>query len=173
MALSQSLWRTFATDYPVNPERALAETNRRIMEDTHGGLYITLFYGVLNPQNGDFTYCSAGHHPALLLRAKNGALEQLESTGMPLGVLEETSWNRMKVNIKKGDALVLYTDGITDAQNTAEEFFSLERLQRALKRQVGKNAIELRNALLGEVHNWVGNAPQFDDITLMVVVREK
>jgi serine phosphatase RsbU (regulator of sigma subunit) len=173
MALSRSLWRTFATDYPANPERTLAETNRRIMEDTHGGLYITLLYGVLNPQNGDFTYCSAGHHPALLLRAKNGALEQLESTGMPLGVLEETSWNRMKVNIKKGDALVLYTDGITDAQNMAEEFFSLERLQRALKRQVGKNAIELRNALLGEVHSWVGNAPQFDDITLMVVVREK
>jgi serine phosphatase RsbU (regulator of sigma subunit) len=172
MALSRSLWRTFAADFPDEPERTMAETNRRILADTHGGLYITLFYGVLEPQNGHFTYCSAGHHPGLLIRAKDGAVEQLMHTGMPLGVSDESSWSQMSIDIEPGDALVLYTDGITDAQNADEQFFGLERLQEAVRKHHGKPALELREALLAEVRQWVGDAPQFDDITLMVVVRK-
>jgi sigma-B regulation protein RsbU (phosphoserine phosphatase) len=91
MALSRSLWRTFAVNYPTLPEQTMAETNRRILGDTHGGLFITMLYAILDPQTGDFTYCSAGHHPALLLRAKDGSVLELERTGIPLGVLEKTT----------------------------------------------------------------------------------
>jgi len=94
MALSRSLWRTFALDHPVDPELTMAETNRHILADTHGGLFITLFYGILNPHDGNFTYCSAGHHPALLIRAKDNSIEELAHTGIPLGVFEEASWIR-------------------------------------------------------------------------------
>ncbi len=173
MALSRSLWRAFAVNHPDKPELTLQETNRRISADTHGGLFITLFYGILNPLNGVFTYCSAGHHPALLLRIQNGSIEDLEQTGIPLGVFEDAHWSQRSFKIKPGDALVLYTDGITDAQNAAEEFFGLERLREVMKRQYGKSAKELHEVLLGEVRNWMGDAPQYDDITLMVIVREK
>jgi serine phosphatase RsbU (regulator of sigma subunit) len=173
MALSRSLWRTFAINHPVEPEKVMAETNQRIVEDTHGGLYITLLYGILNPQKAEFTYCSAGHHPALLMRAKDGSVEELERTGIPLGVMEEATWKREMVSIEPGDALVLYTDGITDAENTSEEFYGLERLREVLSRQGGKKAEEIRDALREEVRHWVGKAAQFDDITLMVLVREK
>jgi serine phosphatase RsbU (regulator of sigma subunit) len=173
MALSRSLWRTFAINHPAEPERTMAETNQRILADTHGGLYITLLYGILDPQQGEFIYCSAGHHPALLLRAQDGSMEKLERSGMPLGVLEEANWKRVTIGIQPGDVMVLYTDGITDAQNTAEEFYGLDRLQEALSRQRGKTALEIRNALREDVRNWVGQAAQFDDITLMVVVRDK
>jgi sigma-B regulation protein RsbU (phosphoserine phosphatase) len=173
MALSRSLWRTFAIIYPAEPERALVEINQRIMADTHGVLFLTLFYGLLNPHNGDFTYSSAGHHPALLVRAKDSSVMELERTGIPLGVFEDAGWKRESVTIEQGDALVLYTDGITDAQNSAEEFFSLERLREAVKRHHMKPAREFHAALLAEVHAWVGDARQFDDISLMVIVREE
>jgi len=173
MALSRSLWRTFAVNYPTEPERTMAETNLRILQDTHGGLFITLLYGILNQQSGDFTYCSAGHHPAFLRCAKDGSVEQLKRTGIPLGVMEETTWKRVSIKIEKGDVLVLYTDGITDAQNPAEEFYGLERLENAIKKHHGRSAKSILKALRGEVRTWVGNAPQFDDITLMVVMREK
>jgi serine phosphatase RsbU (regulator of sigma subunit) len=173
MALSRSIWRTFAFTHPDEPELTMTETNQRILADTHGGLFITLFFGILNPADGSFAYCSAGHHPALLLRAKDGSVERLPRTGIPLGAFEEAKWEREKVKIEVGDALVLYTDGITDAQNEAEEFFSLERLQDVLKKQRGKNARELHKTVLDEVHHWMGFVPQFDDITLMVLAREK
>jgi serine phosphatase RsbU (regulator of sigma subunit) len=173
MALSRSLWRTFAINHPAEPELTMAETNQRIVLDTHGGLFITLLYGILNPQQAEFTYCSAGHHPALLLRAQDGTIERLERTGIPLGVLEETSWRRKSVSINPGDVLVLYTDGITDAENLSEEFFGLERLHGAVSRQRGKTAAQVRDALRDEVRRWVGSAAQFDDITLLVLVREK
>jgi serine phosphatase RsbU (regulator of sigma subunit) len=173
MALSRSLWRTFAIYHPAEPEQTMAETNQRIVADTHGGLYITLLYGILNPQQAVFTYCSAGHLPALLMRAKDSSVERLERTGIPLGVLEETTWKRESVAIEPGDALVLYTDGITDAQNSSEEFYGLEKLQEVLRGLGGKTAEEIRDALREEVRAWVGKAAQFDDITLMVLVREK
>jgi serine phosphatase RsbU (regulator of sigma subunit) len=173
MALSRSLWRTFAVNHPAEPELTMAETNQRILADTHGGLYITLLYGILNPQQAEFTYCSAGHHPALLLRDRDGSIEQLERTGMPLGVMEDTAWKRVNVKIEPGDVLVLYTDGITDALNSAEEFYGLDKLELALGEQRGKTAEEIRDSLREGVRRWVGNTAQFDDITLLVLVREK
>ncbi len=173
MALSRSLWRTFAVNHPTEPEQTMAETNRRILADTHGGLFITLFYGILNPKNGNFIYCNAGHHPVLLIRSGDSSVEELERTGIPLGVFDETSWSKESVEIGEGDALVLYTDGITDAQNAAEEFFGLERLKEVVKKHHKKPAKELHELLLKEVCDWVGDAPKFDDITLMVIVRDK
>lgn len=173
MALSRSLWRTFAADYPDNPEKTMSVTNHRILADTHGGLFITLFYGILNPQDGTFIYCSAGHHPAYLVRAADGAVEELNRTGIPLGVLEEVNWNSMQVTIEHGDTLVLYTDGITDAANAGEQFFSTERLLETVRKQAEKPAQETLDRVLSDVHTWVGDAQQFDDITLMVITREK
>ncbi|MGE5123591.1 MAG: SpoIIE family protein phosphatase [Acidobacteriaceae bacterium] len=173
MALSRSILRTYASNHPSEPELTIAETNRRLLADTHGGLFITLFYGILNPLDGYLTYCSAGHHPAFLVRASDGTLEQLERTGIPLGVFDEADWEQVKVEIKPGDALVLYTDGITDAQNSQEEFYGLERFKDMIVRYHDQGARALHQALIADVHQWMANAPQFDDITLMVVVREK
>lgn len=172
MALSRSLWRTYAVDYPDNPETTMSETNQRILADTHGGLFITLFYGILNPKTGDFTYCSAGHHPAYWLRSKDGSMEELSRTGIPLGVLDDTTWSQGRINLGQGDKLVLYTDGVTDALNDREQFFSQERLQESIRRLYGKPVNEMHALLFAEVRDWIGQAQQYDDITLMVIGRE-
>lgn len=172
MALGRSLWRTFALNHHDNPELTMSETNRRILEDTHGGLFITLFYAVLDPKKGQLVFCNAGHLPGMMMRAKDGTIERLERTGIPLGVFGEATWGREVVHIEAGDCLALYTDGISEAQNAAEEFYGLERLEAALKKYRGKTSKEVRDAVLDDVRTWVGGAAQGDDITLMVLLRE-
>ena len=173
MALSRSLWRTYAVEYPDNPEKTMEVTNQRILADTHGGLFITLFYGILDSKTGDFSYCSAGHHPAYLVRSMDGSIEELGRSGIPLGVMKETTWSQQRITIGQGDILVLYTDGVTDALNDKEQFFGQERLQEALRRHYRKPVNEMHELLLTEVRDWIGHAQQYDDITLMVIGREK
>ena len=173
MALGRSLWRTFAVNHPDEPQLTMAETNHRILSDTHGGLFISLFYGVLDTLNGSLVYCNAGHLPGLLLRSHDGSIERLVQTGMPLGVMEDAGWERVSTLVEPGDCLVLYTDGITEAQNADEEFFGQDRLEDVVKQQLGKPAREVREAILSEVSSWVGPSPQFDDLTLMVLVRKE
>ncbi|OGN93209.1 MAG: hypothetical protein A2Z71_01930 [Chloroflexi bacterium RBG_13_50_21] len=173
MALSRSLWRTYAVEYPDNPEKTMEVTNQRILADTHGGLFITLFYGILDPKTGDFCYCSAGHHPAYRLQMKDGTIEQLPRTGIPLGVLDDSTWKQGRIKLEPGDTLVLYTDGVTDALNDKEQFYSQERLQDAVRKYYGHPVNEMHTLLFSEVQAWIGQAQQYDDITLMLIRREK
>jgi sigma-B regulation protein RsbU (phosphoserine phosphatase) len=91
---------------------------------------------------------------------------------MPLGVLEDASWEQGSVQIASGDAVLFYTDGIPEAQNRQEEFFGDKRLLEVAQSNLGRSAQNMQDALLGEAHRFMGDAPQLDDITLMVVVRE-
>ena len=121
MATCRTLIRTYAEQHPDEPELALAEANHRILADTHGGLFITVFYSVLDPVSGTMTFCNAGHNPPFLFSSINQREPlALTRTGMPLGILDETSWEQGHITFDIGDVLVAYTDGITEAQNTEE-----------------------------------------------------
>jgi serine phosphatase RsbU (regulator of sigma subunit) len=173
MATCRTLIRTFAGEYPDRPERALAEANRRILADTHGGLFITVFYGVLDPVNGTMTYCNAGHNsPFLFSTEKDDAHQALSRTGMPLGIIEEVGWEQGVVTFNSGDVLVAYTDGVTEAQNERGEFYAEERLVSGIHSQLGRSAQAIQEALVADIREFVGEAPQFDDMTLMVVKRD-
>ena len=173
MVLSRTLIRSFAGLHAARPDLVLAATNRRILEDTDTNHFVTAFYGILDPATGTLTYCNAGHNPPLLLRADGGhGVRALDATGMALGVLEEASWGQSTVHITDGGMLVLYTDGITEAQNEQDEFFGATRLLDVLKAEPGHSAQGVLDAVLAEVHAFVGDTPQFDDITLLIAVRQ-
>jgi PAS domain S-box-containing protein len=172
MAVSRTLIRTYAVEYDTQPELALGAANRRILMDTHARLFVTVFYGVLDPATGTLTYCNAGHNPPYLLSARNGdAVQTLDRTGIPLGIFEDMTWEQRTVQLAPGDMLVLYTDGVTEAQNVQEAFFGKERLLEVARTNLGRPAQDVQEILIAEVHEFVGDAPQFDDITLMVIVR--
>jgi serine phosphatase RsbU (regulator of sigma subunit) len=172
MALSRTLIRTFAAEYPTEPERVMSATNERILKDARETIFVTVFYGVLDPLTSTLTYCNAGHNPPFFLGGEADVVEELTRTGIALGVLEETGWTQETLRMAPGDALVLYTDGIPDARDSDGSMFGAERLLEVAQRAQGCTAWEVQEALLEEVHGFVGDAPRFDDITLMVLAME-
>jgi sigma-B regulation protein RsbU (phosphoserine phosphatase) len=173
MALCRTLIRTYAVEYDAQPDLVFEAANRRILLDTHTNLFVTVFYGILDPNTGTLTYGNAGHNPPYLLTEKHrDPVQALRSTGLPLGIFKDATWMQESVQLAPGDALVLYTDGIPEAQNRAEEFFGEKRWVEIAQGNLGRSAQDMQDALLAGVHRFMGDAPQLDDITLMVVVRE-
>ena len=172
MALSRTLIRTYAVEHETQPELVLAAANHRILADTGTGLFVTVFYGILDPSSGELTYSNAGHNPPYLLSARDGiVLQELDRTGVPLGILDVGTWQQGVVNLAPGDVLLLYTDGITEAQNAQQEFFDEDRLREVVRANLGRSARDIQAGVIAEVDAFVGDAPQSDDITLMVIVR--
>jgi sigma-B regulation protein RsbU (phosphoserine phosphatase) len=172
MALSWILIRTYAPEYPTQPELVLSAVNRRILKDTDANQFVAVFYGILDPATGTLAYCNAGHVPPYLLSTQSDdAIQTLRRTGPPLGILEDVTWEQGVVQLALGDILVLYTDGITDAEDEKGTFFGQERLLGSVQANLGRSAQEMQDALMAEVHEFVGDTPQFDDIALMVLVR--
>ncbi len=183
MALSRTLIRTFAAQYHTKPETTMRVTNTRILADVRATTFVTVFYGVLDPQTGILSYCNAGHNPPYLVhpgRAVEGeaVAQPLGRTGMALGVTRNTTWEQATVRIEPGDMLVLYTDGITEAPAADASQFGEARLVQALHAATAAQpgaalvAQGLHDALLAAVHAFTGDVPQFDDISLVVVARE-
>jgi serine phosphatase RsbU (regulator of sigma subunit) len=174
MAFSRTLIRTYAVEHHARPDFALRVANNRILTDTQQvDLFVTVFYGVLDPLTGRLTYCNAGHNPPFLFKAQDGhAIQRLTRTGIPLGIFRGQTWEQRTVQLDVGDVLVLYTDGIVEAQDGHKTFFGEERLLAVAQVHLADSARGIQSALMQEIHTFVGDAPQFDDIALMVLVRE-
>ncbi|MBX3066464.1 MAG: PP2C family protein-serine/threonine phosphatase [Anaerolineae bacterium] len=174
MALSRTLIRTFAAQFPDHPAQVLGAANSRILMDTRTEQFVTVFYAILDPREATLTYCSAGHNPAYLLSAHDGgaAPQHLGKTGIPLGIFDDVTWRETSVTLRTGDALIVYTDGVTEAQNSEQELFGEDRLLSSVRGHLRESAETLQTALLADVRNFTGDAPQFDDITLLVLTRK-
>jgi serine phosphatase RsbU (regulator of sigma subunit) len=174
MALSRTLIRTFAVQYEDRPDLVLAATNRRILSDARANLFVTIFYAVLDPVTGMFTYCNAGHNPPMLISLEGeGGLTNLDKTGIPIGIDEEAAWEFHTCQVYPGDVLVMFTDGVTEAQNEDDEFFDEDLLVDATLSNFGRPAHEIQVGILEALQNFVGDTPQVDDITLMVLARDR
>jgi sigma-B regulation protein RsbU (phosphoserine phosphatase) len=172
MALSRTLIRTYAVEHHARPDFTLRVANNRILTDAGVDLFVTAFYGALDPLTGRLTYCNAGHPPPLLIRGGNGGdVQKLTRTGLPLGVFPGESWAQSTVQLEAGDVLVLYTDGITEAQDRREEFFGEKRLVATVKTHKGASAQDVQSVLMREVRAFSGDVPQYDDIAVMILVR--
>ncbi|MGE5221792.1 MAG: SpoIIE family protein phosphatase, partial [Omnitrophica WOR_2 bacterium] len=152
MALCSTLIRTYAAQYPTLPAFAISAVNRRILSDTRGGMFVTVFYGVLEPDKARLRYVNAGHNPPLLISSQKGKpIDRLSKTGMALGVMEDTSWQQKVIKFNPGDTLLLYTDGITEAQNRYGSFFGDQRILEVARLRMESGVQEIQNALLAKV----------------------
>lgn len=173
MALSRTIIRTYAAQFPRQPAAVLAAANDRLMDETHTGMFVTVFYGVVDPVTGELVYSNAGHNPPLLMcAAAPGVCASLERTGMALGVTAAAAWDDGHAHLAAGDSLLIYTDGLLDAQGASGEAFGPARLLEAAGAAFGRPADELQHELLARVHAFVGGAPRYDDLTLVVLRRE-
>ena len=174
MALSRTLIRTFALQYRDQPEVALRLANERILDDARADQFVTVFYGILDPSTGSLTYCNAGHNPPYIFRTDDpeNAIRIIR-TGMALGVMEGMDWEQKTLQLETGDLLIAYSDGITDAQNSTDELFGEERLVAVSQQKKAAPAEEIHEKILSDIQTFVGDAPQFDDMTLMVIQRKQ
>lgn len=172
MSLSRTLIRIYAAQR-IEPPAVLAATNAHILQDTHAEFFVTVFYGVLDAETGLLTYSNAGHNPPLLTPSQaESSLEALTRTGMALGVCASTAWEPATAYLGPGAALVLYTDGLVDAENAAGECFGEARLRAVLSAHAGATALTLQQAVHEAVADFVGAVPPYDDMTVLVVMRE-
>jgi serine phosphatase RsbU (regulator of sigma subunit) len=171
MALSCTLIRTFANQYYNDPALILKAANQNILRNARANLFVTVFFAILDPITGMLCYANAGHNPPYLIGIDIGIVT-LNNTGMPLGVDEGNTWGQDEVRIAPGEMLVMYTDGVTDAQNSDEEFIDRKVITNVVQQNIGKSVYEVQQGILDRVHNFVADAPRFDDLTLVILGRE-
>jgi len=171
MAMSRTLIRTYAKENLMSPKQVIQQLNRRILTDTELGIYLTVVFGILDPERGTFTYVNAGHNPPIFLKQENEQiiLTEIEKTGTLVGIFAESTWKEKTIPIQKGTVLVFYTDGITEAQNEINEFFGTERFIKSLKDNFSLSAEVFRNSILEDVQAFTGVSPRLDDITLVIL----
>jgi len=148
------------------PERFLRSVNQLFCENTADNAFATLFFAEYDDKAGLLRYANCGHLCALLLRG-DGALERLHATATVLGAFKDWECSISERRLSPGDTLALYTDGITEAFNDAQEEFGEQRLVEALRRHRDLPSRELLAAIVDEVRRF-GPKEQHDDITLIV-----
>jgi serine phosphatase RsbU (regulator of sigma subunit)/pSer/pThr/pTyr-binding forkhead associated (FHA) protein len=161
------------TEYSVSahPAIVLNGANKLLCRKTPSNRFVTLFLCQLG-RDGSGEYISAGHNTTFIYRASGGGLEELGAGGMPLGMFPFAQYDPAGMRLEPGDLLVVYSDGLTDAENPAGQEWGEERL-RELILTTGPNGAEaLEAALLGALDQFTKGAPQTDDITLMIVERQ-
>ncbi len=170
MAMTRSLIRASASLH-ASPAAALKEVNQQLRAYCSSGMFVTVFYAVLDAAARTLTYANAGHNPPLLRRAA-GSIEMLTRTGLLLGVFEELALSEAHLTLAPGDTLVAYTDGVTDALNPQGEEYGLTRFSAALAQAPASDAARQLTHFSGDLAAFTSDAPPFDDITLLIVVNE-
>ncbi|GAB4199000.1 MAG: SpoIIE family protein phosphatase [Roseiflexaceae bacterium] len=172
MVLSRTLLRATASD-GRSPKAVLEQANRLILADTRSGMFVTTFYGILDATTGAFTYANGGHNYPLIYRAATDQVEQLHALGIVLGIIPDPRFEEHSTVIQPGDVLCFYTDGVTEAMNARRQLFDEARLIEVLRRSHHLPPDQIIARILEAVTNFSAGAPQMDDITLVVVKRER
>jgi sigma-B regulation protein RsbU (phosphoserine phosphatase) len=171
MAMLRVLLRTTVENLEA-PERVLSRLNRQLAHTLPAGWFVTACYAVLEPATGRLAYALAGHDPPLIQRAEGGVCERLESRGgPPLGPFPEADYASGRTTLGRGDTLVVYTDGLTEAMSPERELFGVERALAGLAEGRGDPLPALGERLLVRVEAHAAGAPLEDDLTLLLLRR--
>jgi len=146
------------------------KANTLLHATTPGNRYATAFLNHYDPVTGACQWVNCGHNDGVVLR-KSGEVEMMPCSGIALGLFPKMTYETQTFQLESGDLLAIYSDGVPEANNAAEEEFSMERFVSALKANKDRPSSEIVNSVIKEIDAFVGDAPQFDDITLMVMKR--
>jgi phosphoserine phosphatase RsbU/P len=169
MALLLAVLRTLV-DEQLEARALMARLNAQISRHTPGSRFITLFYGVYTPSTGALTYVNAGQNPPLLRRA-NGTVERLAGTGIALGMFEASTYEAVETRVEPGDMLLMYSDGITEAENPAGQPFEESGLEDFVAARGHEAPATLAPAILRAVEAHARDSRFTDDLTVLILKR--
>ncbi|MCO5246635.1 MAG: SpoIIE family protein phosphatase [Anaerolineae bacterium] len=170
MALSRTIIRTTALS-GRGAAAALKRANRLILNDSVSDLFLSAFYGILEVETGRFLFANGGHNRPLWYNASKDTIQELRAKGIILGVFDEIVIEERRIQLGDQDVLVLYTDGVTEALDSAEGMFGTQRLIEVVKSTAAGSASEIANAIVDAYNRFTADSEQSDDVTFVVIKR--
>ena len=154
----------------LDPGRLPARLNQRFIQPDYGDTYFTLLSGIIDCSADLLSFCQAGHPHPLILRA-DGSTAWIGDGGLPVGLFEDATWTTEKVRFSSGTRLIVHSDGITEASAPDGELFGEDRLLAFCRERRIKSASKMCDELAEELRRWMGDRPNDDDVTMIVIDR--
>ncbi|MGA8265617.1 MAG: PP2C family protein-serine/threonine phosphatase [Ignavibacteriaceae bacterium] len=174
MTLIKGIFQSYSENNSSAAE-VLIKINKLVYQIMQNGLFVTMLYGILDVKNNKFTFARAGHELPLIYKFSDRSARSIKTIGMALGFEKgdvfTTSIEEKTINIEKGDTIVLYTDGVTEANNRLTEEYGLARMQDFLKENGNLSSTKLLDLFYEDVKNFCLGTEQFDDMTVVIVQR--
>ena len=169
MAVTRTLIRATAVA-GRSPLEILTKVNAQLAKENQASLFVTMILGIVDTQTGRMVYGQGGHNPPIRVPLK-GKPSYEPPGGMPLGVFDDAKFGERELVLEKGETLLVYTDGVTEAMNLAKDLFGEDRLERAVEGGAVLSAEKLTERVVEKVEEFVGEAERSDDITLLAIQR--
>lgn len=174
MMACRTLLKATIPSNPSSPSRVLSEINNVLVVDNESSMFVTFFYGIYSLKTGQFTYANGGHNPPLIVHEDGSSEEFPPAPGMALGIVPGIEFNESSITIKPGEMAVLYTDGVTEAENIDDDLLEVSGLQKVFQGGgISETAEAANNEVFEVVRVFAGEHPQSDDITCVTILRKK
>ena len=157
----------------TNPGGVLREVNDFLCADNEAMMFVTVFYAVYDPATGELTYANGGHNLPVIIHADGASTVTPGTSGIALGIMPGAEYQEHTITLDPGDTVIFYTDGVTEAVNETGDEFGMERLAAIFADGTRLDCGSATRAVFDEVADFAGEAPQFDDITCLVLHRSK
>ncbi|MCY4185700.1 MAG: SpoIIE family protein phosphatase [Rhodobacteraceae bacterium] len=148
-----------------NPSDVLKEVNRLLVEDNLTGMFVSVFYCVVDTITGQISYSNGGHNPPLIVKPDGSSMFLTAESGVALGMFEEIEFKDHQFALEPNDRVVFYTNGITETMNSKDELFGINGLRQAVKSNKDLNIAQFNEAIVGNVREFSKDVPQSDDLT--------
>lgn len=179
MARTKTMIRMVATlsgapaGMPLEPGRIVKKVNEELCLDNRQGMFVTVFFGILDPATAVVSFCNAGHNPPYVVSGANGVAALEGPRNKPLGIRPTFDYATASCTLDPDDCLFLFTDGVTEAMNPAGDWYSEGRLEQALRSLGGEQASAVVGKVIASVREFAGTAAQADDIAAMAIRRSR
>lgn len=171
MAITRSLFRTLSHQV-LSPTKIVTEMNNSISDNNESNMFVTLIVGILDLETGVMKLCNAGHNPPILIHPDKHVSFLEFPTQIFVGVIEDFTYTDAEITLEKGSKLFLYTDGITEAENTEKELYGDEKLLEVLAANASSNVRTTVDVIVSSIANHVKEAEASDDLTILLIQYE-
>jgi sigma-B regulation protein RsbU (phosphoserine phosphatase) len=168
MAVTKTLMKGIASQ-GLAPSEVLGRVNIELCRENETMMFCTVFCGLLNIKTGELLYANAGHNPPLIVRSGREPELLTQAKGVMMGIREDTTYNMGKYAMERGDTLILYTDGVTEAMDRDKSLFATDRLLTIAIQNKDLPLEDLASHIIKSVKDFAGGEPQSDDITILAV----
>ncbi|MEG9862853.1 MAG: SpoIIE family protein phosphatase [Parvularculales bacterium] len=169
MMSSRTLLKGASIGSDPRTDMVVGEVNKQLCDNNEAAMFTTLFFAALNASSGKLEFVNGGHNPPLLIHSDGSSTYMVDALGVALGVVPDRKYENHSIQLKPGDTVFMYTDGVTEAEDHKEKQFGVERLQKMFADEPPTGAQDVTDRVFKAVDEFGGDAEQYDDITCLTL----